>query len=115
MQRLSAEEIAQLDLSKVDLVTLSACQSGRGQVYDGQGIIGLRSAFLAAGVKTLLMSLWPVDDEATAVLMREFYSEMWVTGKSPREALLSAQNKIQANEKWNAPFYWAGWVIVGQN
>lgn len=111
---LTAEEIAALDLSNCQLVTLSACQTGLGRGLDGQGVIGLRSAILSAGAKCMLMSLWSIDDEASRELMKRFYTHLWNDPKiSKVEALRLAQKEIQAIPEWSGPRYWAGWVLAG--
>lgn len=111
---LTAEEIAALDLSKCQLVTLSACQTGLGRGLDGQGVIGLRSAIISAGARCMLMSLWSIDDESSRELMKKFYSHMWSDKSvSKTEALRLAQKEIQAIPEWSEPRYWAGWVLAG--
>ncbi|MCA9804499.1 MAG: CHAT domain-containing protein [Cyanobacteria bacterium HKST-UBA02] len=112
--RLTAEEIATVNLSNCELVTLSACETGRGRPYSGQGVVGLRTCLTAAGVKHLLISLWSVDDAATSALMQEFYEQMWIHEKPLAEALTLAQKKIRTNDRWSHPFYWAGWILVGE-
>ncbi len=111
---LTAEEIAALNLSKCDLVTLSACQTGLGRGLDGQGVIGLRSAILSAGARCILMSLWSIDDESSKELMKRFYSHLWKDPSiSKVDALRQAQTEIQAIKEWREPRYWAGWVLAG--
>jgi len=111
---LTAEEIAALDLSKCQLVTLSACQTGLGRGLDGQGVIGLRSAIISAGARCMLMSLWSIDDESSRELMKKFYSHLWSNKSvSKTEALRMAQKEIQAIPEWSEPRYWAGWVLAG--
>jgi CHAT domain-containing protein len=79
---LTAEEIASLDLSSVEWAVLSACDTGVGEVRAGEGVFGLRRAFQVAGARTLIMSLWPVEDEATRAWMRELYTNRFVEGMS---------------------------------
>jgi CHAT domain-containing protein len=79
----------------------------------GQGVIGLRSAIFGAGARSILMSLWSVDDAATSQLMKEFYTNLWLKKKSPAEALSLAQASISQKPEWHHPYYWAGWVIAG--
>ncbi len=99
-----------------DLVVLSACESGRGRVYDGEGIVGLTRAFMYADAPRVICSLWRVDDAATAALMKRFY-ELWnpKTGKgvSAAAALKAAQEHVSKQPKWKAPYYWAAWVLWG--
>lgn len=108
---ISADEILNLDLSNSQHVALSACETGLGETFRGQGVLGLRTAFAAAGAQTILMSLWPVDDAATGVLMTEYYRLMFEENLKPAAALTVAQAVVE--EKWKNPYYWAGWVLVG--
>ena len=91
------------------LVTLSACNSGRGRVKMGEGVAGLSRAFLHAGASSVLVSLWKVDDESTSQLMLEFYREL--PTKGPAAALRSARSKLQASGK--SATHWAPFVLVG--
>lgn len=109
---MTAEEILDVNLSASDLIVLSACSTALGADTPGQGLEGLRSAFLAAGGRTLVMSLWNVNDEATALLMQAFYAELFHGGTVVR-ALHKAQEQVRTNAKFAAPRFWAGWVIVG--
>ena len=88
---LTAEEIAGLDLRQTELVTLSACQTGLGDVVAGQGVFGLRRTFHQSGVRSVLASLWKVDDTATLELMTQFYRNLWVKKMSKVDALRHAQ------------------------
>jgi CHAT domain-containing protein/tetratricopeptide (TPR) repeat protein len=91
---LTAEEVASLDLRGCELAVLSACETGLGKVAGGEGVLGLQRAFQAAGARGLLVSLWSVNDGATAVLMDEFYANLWQK-KLPRlEALRQAQRTL---------------------
>lgn len=111
--RLTAEELVGVNLSKSKLFTLSACDTGRGKEVSGQGVIGLRSAIMAAGAKCVLMSLWKVDDEATRLLMEDFYSNLWKLKLSPAESLRRAQEKIREKKRFRNPFFWSAWILVG--
>lgn len=108
---LTAYEAGSLNLDSTNLVVLSACETGAGQIQNGEGVYGLQRAILVAGAKSLLMSLWPVDDRATQKLMVAFYQE-WLNGKSKREAFKAAQLKVRRETKY--PYYWGGFVMVGE-
>jgi len=110
---LTAKEIAQVDLRGCDLAVLSACETALGDLGSGEGVFGLQRGFKKAGVQTLLMSLWPVDDTATEILMTEFYRQL-VAGKSKRDAFQSAQHHLRTTDggKWNSPQYWASFILL---
>ncbi len=93
---LTAKEISELDLRGLDMVVLSACQTGLGEIT-GDGVFGLQRGFKKAGANTLLMSLWKVDDTATQMLMNKFY-EHFLSGKSKRESLVLAQKYLREYE-----------------
>ena len=100
-----------------DLVVLSACETGKGKVVGGEGIVGLTRAFMFAGSPRVICSLWKVDDAATSALMTKFY-ELWnptdgKAGLPTAEALRQAQAFVRAQEKWKHPYYWAAWVLWG--
>ena len=100
-----------------DLVVLSACETGKGKVVKGEGIVGLTRAFMFAGSPRVLCSLWKVDDAATAALMTKFY-DLWnpktgSKGMGTAEALRAAQEHVRSQEKWKHPYYWAAWVLWG--
>src|SRR5262249_53556273 len=88
---LTAEDVAGLDLLDTELVVLSACETGLGAVHLGEGVFGLRRAFIVAGAKTLVMSLWKVPDLATAFLMDRFYDNLLTRGLDRDLALSEAQ------------------------
>ncbi len=98
----------------VDLVVLSACQTALGKDVRGEGLLGLTRGFMYAGASSVVASLWKVDDEATAELMREFYSQMLQEGLPPAAALRAAQNRIRQNPDWHAPYYWAAFTLQGE-
>ena len=107
---LTAREIAQLDLQGLDLAVLSACQTGLGELKE-DGVFGLQRGFKKAGAHTLLMSLWSVDDEATQIMMTNFYQNL-VSGKTKRQAFHSAQEAVRNNPRFNSPFYWASFIML---
>ena len=110
---LTALEALKLNLSGTELVVLSACETGVGEIHAGEGVYGLRRAFQEAGVKSVLNSLWPVSDEGTRLLMVGFYNEM-LAGKTVREALKASQLAMLKGDEWNHPYYWAAFVVVGR-
>jgi CHAT domain-containing protein len=100
----------------VDLVVLSACQSGQGKLVSGEGLVGLARGFLYAGAASMVVSLWSVDDQATAELMSRFYRKMLGPDHlRPAAALRAAQLSMlsDANQRWNRPVYWAPFIIQG--
>ena len=107
---LTAADVMQLDLAGAR-VTLSACESGRNEVFAGDELIGLTRAFLGVGASTLVVSLWLVQDEATASLMEKYYARLR-DGARPAEALRTAQLAIK--DELPHPYYWAPFVLVGQ-
>ncbi|MGZ7133077.1 MAG: CHAT domain-containing protein, partial [Halobacteriota archaeon] len=107
---LTAWDVSGLDLLATDLAVLSACETGLGDVQTGEGVFGLRRAFMLAGVKTLVMSLWAVDDKATKELMVDFYSRV-LNGEGRADALRNAQLTIKA--KHPEPYYWGAFICQG--
>jgi CHAT domain-containing protein len=110
---LRLQDIYKLKLP-VDLVVLSACQTGLGKDIRGEGLISLTRGFFYAGASGVVASLWKVDDDATAELMKHFYREMFENGRSPAAALREAQLTMRQTSRWQDPYYWAGFVIQGQ-
>jgi CHAT domain-containing protein len=108
----SAAELAQLDLRSTALVVLSACNTGVGSTGLAQEFAGLRRAFAIAGARSQLTSLWAVEDEATALLMNEFYAGLRA-GRPRAVALRDAQRALRARPSWSHPFYWAAFVLWG--
>jgi CHAT domain-containing protein len=109
---LTANEIKHLQLRNTDLVVLSACETGLGVIVNGQGVWGLQSAFLQAGAESVIMSLWPVEDNATKLLMTKFY-QYWTEGISKPEALRMAKRYLINLPAYNHPMYWGGFVLIG--
>jgi CHAT domain-containing protein len=107
------EEIAGSSL-RAELVTLSACDTAVGRVVGYNGIPSLANAFLRAGARRVVSTLWKVDDAATAALMGAFYRNLFAGGKVlPGEALWKAQMYIAGQRRWRAPYYWAGFTLSG--
>jgi CHAT domain-containing protein len=104
-------DIYNLKLS-ADLVVLSSCDSGLGKDLSSEGIIGLPRAFLRAGAKSVIATLWKVEDRATAELMTHFYAHLH-QGESPSSALRSAQLELSREKQWSDPYYWAAFVFQG--
>ena len=114
---LTAEEVASLDLEGVEWAVLSACGTGLGQIRTGEGVFGLRRAFQIAGARTVIMSLWSVEDEATRGWMHALYEgrlkRRLNTANAMREASLSVLRDRRAAGQPTAPFYWAAFVAAG--
>jgi CHAT domain-containing protein/Tfp pilus assembly protein PilF len=114
---LTAEEIASLDLSGVEWAVLSACDTGVGEIQAGEGVFGLRRAIQVAGVRTLVMSLWPVDDESTRSWMLAFYRARLFDERQTPEALRQASLSVIQQRRENGesahPFFWAAFVAAG--
>ncbi len=110
---LTAEEISHLDLSGTSLCVLSACDTGLGQIDEVDGIYGIQRALKQAGVGSILMSLNKVDDEATRILMVEFYKNL-LCGKSKHQSLRDAQKYLRQvdNGKYDDPKYWAAFILL---
>ncbi|MGA9773303.1 MAG: CHAT domain-containing tetratricopeptide repeat protein [Blastocatellia bacterium] len=110
---LLAHEIYNLRLP-AELVVLSACETGLGKQIRGEGVIGLTRGFMYAGAKRVVVSLWSVDDEATKELMVAFYKGMLKEAMRPTAALRAAQIKMWKQKQWQAPYYWAAFVLQGE-
>ncbi|MBQ2778713.1 MAG: CHAT domain-containing protein [Bacteroidaceae bacterium] len=110
---MNAAEISHLDLHGTELVVLSACQTAQG-IITGDGVFGLQRGFKKAGANSILMSLWKVDDEATCLLMTEFYKN-WIGKKMTKYAALEAAKKSVQSRKekgWDDPKYWAAFILL---
>ena len=114
---LTAYEAAGLNLQDTELVVLSACNTGQGDVKNGEGVFGLRRALQEAGAQAVMMSLWSVPDKETQELMTLFYSN-WLGGMEKHEALRRAQLKMRDTVKQrygrDLPYYWGAFVLVGR-
>lgn len=105
---LTANEVAQMDLNGTQLVTLSACETALGD-YSFEGVFGLPRGFKQAGVKSLLVSLWSVNDKSTSLLMSSFY-RYWMQGETKQQAFKHAVNDVRKD--YPEPFYWAPFVLL---
>ena len=113
--RLEGRELLNMRL-KADLVVLSACQTARGHVASGEGMLGMSWALFAAGASTAALSLWQVDSASTTELMTAFHRNRQASAKSAAptaQAMRAAQREILATPEYRHPFYWAGFVVVG--
>jgi CHAT domain-containing protein/tetratricopeptide (TPR) repeat protein len=114
---LTAEEIAGINLEGVDWAVLSACDTGVGEIKVGEGVFGLRRAFQVAGVKTVIMSLWPVEDETTRQWMGTLYREHFLNGKDTGESVRAASLQIlrqrRTKHQSTHPFYWGAFIAAG--
>jgi CHAT domain-containing protein/tetratricopeptide (TPR) repeat protein len=115
---LTAEELANLDLAGVEWAVLSACDTALGPVADGEGVFGLRRALRIAGVRTVILSLWSVEDEAARSFMRHLYGARMREGLDTSRALRQAARRSLAERRASGasshPFYWAGFVASGE-
>lgn len=112
---MTAVDVSLLRLDGTRLVTLSACDSGKGGIYLGDGVYGLRRALAVAGAESSLLSLWKVDDRATKVLMDAFYG-LIKQGKSPEDALAQSQRLMREGDtiEWRHPYAWAAFQLYGR-
>ena len=110
---LRLSDIYNLELN-ADLVVLSACQTALGKEIKGEGLIGMTRGFMYAGSPRVMASLWKVDDEATAELMKKLYEGVLRNGQRPVEALRAAQMWMSKQPRWKAPYYWAGFILQGE-
>ncbi len=109
----TALEISEMNLAGTDLVVLSACDTGKGDLTSSEGVFGLRRAVKFAGAKSLIMSLIKVPDNSTQKLMERFYSN-YTKGKGKHNSLRLAQISLLSNPQTKHPIHWAGFVLIGQ-
>jgi CHAT domain-containing protein len=107
---LTAYEAMNLNLDKTDLVVLSACETGLGDIQNGEGVYGLQRAFLVAGAKVLVMSIFKVDDEATQKLILNFYRK-WLTSGNMRQSFVDAKKELRVD--FPEPIYWGSFMMIG--
>lgn len=109
---LTALEVLDLNLSGTRLVVLSACETGLGEIHEGEGVYGLRRSFQEAGVAEVVSSLWEVSDAGTQALMTDFYDKL-LAGVPARVALREVQLEMIDSPEWGYPFIWSAFMIVG--
>jgi CHAT domain-containing protein len=115
---LEAREIMNMDL-RADLAVLSACETANGRIREGEGVVGMSWAFFVAGTRSMLVSQWKVNSESTSQLMMAFYESLESPNKPSQskkaEALREAALKLFRDRKYRHPFYWAGFVLIGDS
>jgi CHAT domain-containing protein len=109
---LSAAEASLLNLDETELVVLSACETGKGEIKNSEGVYGLRKAFADAGVQNIIMSLWKVDDEVTQEFMTRFY-EIWLNDNATIRQAFS-RTQLEIKEKYPKPYYWGAFILLGE-
>ncbi len=118
---LTAMEISLLNWKDTELVVISACESGKGDIIEGEGVYGLKRSINIAGAKSSILTLWKVEDIATAAFMESFYKNLKL-GKSKEEALMKTQRDFRLgvikspnsiNSDWSKPFYWGAFILTG--
>ena len=110
---ITIEDVYQLH-APVNLVVLSACRTGLGKDVRGEGLNSVTRGFMYAGASSVVASLWNVNDEVTAELMKQFYANMLQKGMPPAAALRAAQNTIREQPAWRSPYFWAGFTLQGE-
>ena len=110
---LRSHDVFNLNLP-AELIVLSACETGLGKDVRGEGLVGLTRGFMYAGARRVIVSLWNVNDKATASLMKRVYSGILKTKKTPAASLRAAQIEMLRQKQWQSPYYWAGFVMQGE-
>ena len=110
---LQAHEIFPLNLN-ADLVTLSTCFSGFGEIDPNEGNLGIYRSFLLAGAKSVIISLWDVDDKSTSIFFSKFY-EFLADGHSKAKSLKLAKDYLREETEYSHPFYWAPFILMGES
>ncbi|MDB4444471.1 CHAT domain-containing protein, partial [bacterium] len=115
----TAEKILGLRLRGTDMVVLSACNTGMGEVKTGEGVFGLRRSFTQAGARSLVMSMWAVPDQETKEIMLEFYKNVLTNNinrcQALRQAALQEMQIVKERYGHKNPFYWGGFVFLGES
>ncbi len=106
----TAMTLSTLDLTNTQLVVLSACDTGLGKIENAEGVVGLPKAFIQAGAKNIIMSLWSVNDAKTATLMKKFYHHLH---KDKKQNYSEALRKAKLEMTKEHPYYWSGFVLSG--
>ena len=110
---LTALEVLDLDFTGTRLAVLSACETGLGEIHEGEGVYGLRRSFQEAGVNSVISSLWEVSDAGTQALMASLYQRIG-KGLSPHEALRASQLEMIQSKEWSYPYIWSAFMMVGR-
>ena len=117
--RLTGDEVKELNLRGTQLVTMLACQSGRGAVSSGQGVYGIRRALLQAGAETVASTLWSVEEGSASELVRRYYEKLLSPGGKGRvEAMQEAMKEVRGmkeHPEYSHPYYWAPFIVMGQD
>jgi len=113
-ERFTAADFLEADLFGTELVTLAACSTGLGDLHDSEGIYGLQRGVQVAGARSVMTSLWPVEDEATRDWMLRYYRRL-ISGMGRADALAAVHEEFRQhpNTDWRHPYFWAGWQLVG--
>ncbi|MBF0139722.1 MAG: CHAT domain-containing protein [Magnetococcales bacterium] len=110
---LTALEVLGLNLAGTELAILSACETGLGEIHEGEGVYGLRRAFMETGVRSLIASLWEVSDAGTQNLMTKFYGRL-MSGKTVHEAMRESQLEMISSAEWSNPYIWSAFMLIGK-